>query len=75
MIEIKEDKDRKVLIDPEWIDWISWSKRRFNVSIDREKIKACPSFDLSLPVQREYEDLLYEHYDCKKYWERKDADS
>ncbi|MDW7658392.1 MAG: PRC-barrel domain-containing protein [Bacillota bacterium] len=75
VIEIDEEKEKKVLIDPEWIDWISWKKRRISVSIKREKIKACPRFDLSLPIQREYENLLYEHYECKKYWERKDAGS
>jgi sporulation protein YlmC with PRC-barrel domain len=75
VIEIDEDQEKKVLIDPEWIDWISWRKRRISVSMKREKIKACPNFDLSLPLQREYEDLLYDHYECKKYWERNDADS
>ena len=75
VIETDQDKGKKVLIDPEWIDWISWKKRRISVSMEREKIKACPSFDLSLPIQREYEDLLYDHYECKKYRERKDADS
>lgn len=75
VIEIDEGKEKKVLIDPEWIDWISWEKRRISVSMQREKIKACPSFDLSLPIQREYEELLYDHYECKKYWERNDTDS
>ncbi len=63
--------DKKVLIDPEWIDWISWKQARVSVSMDREKIQGCPSFDLAMPINREYEELLYNHYECKKYWDEK----
>ena len=71
LIEAKKGLNgKKILIAPEWIDWISWKKQRVSVSMDREKIQGCPNFDLSLPVQREYEELLYDHYECKKYWDR-----
>ena len=60
---------KKILIAPEWIDWISWKKQRVSVSMDKEKIQGCPDFDLSIPIGREYEELLYDHYECKKYWD------
>jgi uncharacterized protein YrrD len=60
---------KKILIAPEWIDWISWKQRRVSVSMDKEKIQGCPNFDLSLPIGRDYEELLYDHYECKKYWD------
>lgn len=60
---------KKILIAPEWIDWISWKQRRVSVSMDKEKIQGCPNFDLSMPIGREYEELLYNHYECKKYWD------
>lgn len=65
----KGQKSKKVLIAPEWIDWISWKKQRVSVSMDREKIQGCPNFDLTMPIAREYEELLYNHYECKKYWD------
>ena len=66
----KAMNSKKLLIDPEWIDWISWKQKRVSVSMDREKIKGCPKFDMSLPIPREYEKMLYEHYECKAYWDR-----
>lgn len=55
---------KKILIAPDKIDWISWKKKKVSVSMDKEKIRACPNFDLSLPVKHEYEALLYEQYEC-----------
>jgi sporulation protein YlmC with PRC-barrel domain len=60
---------KKILVAPDWIDAISWSERYMAVKIEKEKMRACPNFDLSIPIRREYEELLYEHYECKKYWE------
>ncbi len=62
---------KKVLISPEWIKWISWYQKKVSVNMQKETIKSCPDFDLSTPVSRKYEDLIYEHYGCNKYWNNK----
>jgi sporulation protein YlmC with PRC-barrel domain len=62
-------ESKKILIAPDWIDTINWHERDMSVNIATKKMGECPNFDLSMPIRREYEDLLYEHYECKKYWE------
>jgi hypothetical protein len=75
IIDTRKGSDgKKILIAPEWIDWISWKQKRVSVSLDKGKIEACPLFDQAIPVQREYEQLLYDHYECKKYWENNDKE-
>jgi sporulation protein YlmC with PRC-barrel domain len=63
-------KGKNVIIAPEWINWISWYQKQLSVDIPKEKIKKCPDFEISAPISREYEELLYKHYRCTKYWEQ-----
>ncbi|MDQ2087423.1 PRC-barrel domain-containing protein [Herbivorax sp. ANBcel31] len=70
VLDTKKNLDgKKVLIAPEWINFISWNQKKFSVNIPKESIQKCPDFDVSLPISREYEELLYNHYGCEKYWE------
>jgi sporulation protein YlmC with PRC-barrel domain len=62
-------ESKKILIAPDWIDTINWHERDMSVNIATKKMSECPTFDLSMPIRREYENLLYEHFECKKYWE------
>jgi hypothetical protein len=61
---------KKVLVSPEWIKTISWSKREVYVDLLREVIKNSPEFDPSAPVNRDDEDRLYDYYGRQKYWTR-----
>jgi hypothetical protein len=62
--------DRKVLIAPRWIDWVNWAKRQVHVNLHRETIKNSPEYDPAAPVNREYEERLYDFYGRPKpkYW-------
>jgi uncharacterized protein YrrD len=62
---------KHVIIAPEWINWIGWIEKRVSVDLDKKKIEGCPDFDISLPISREYEEELYEYYNCPKYWAEK----
>lgn len=59
---------KKILLAPEWIDWISWRERHVLVNMEKEKIQGCPNFDLSFPLKQEYADILYDRYECKQHW-------
>jgi hypothetical protein len=61
---------RKVLVSPTWITSLSWSDRKVIVDLSREVIKESPKFDPSAPVNREYEERLYDYYGRPRYWLR-----
>jgi len=60
---------KKVLLAPAWIQRISWISSKFYVSISREAIQGAPAYVEGTPVTREYEALLYQHYERIPYWE------
>lgn len=59
---------KKVLIAPEWIKWISWDQKKVAIWPTKENIEKCPSLDVEYPINRNYEDKLYEYYDYSRYW-------
>lgn len=59
---------KKVLISPWWIEKVSWGDAKVYVDLTRELIKDSPEFDPSQPVNRKYEERLYDFYGRPKYW-------
>lgn len=59
---------RKVLIAPSWIAQIVWNESRVHISHTRQEVKDSPVFDPSEPVNRKYEEVLYDYYGRQKYW-------
>jgi hypothetical protein len=59
---------RKVLVSPFWIENISWEDSKVYVDLSKEKIKESPRYDASAPVNRKYEERLYDYYGRPKYW-------
>jgi uncharacterized protein YrrD len=65
---------RKVLVSRLWIDEVSWLGSKVTVDLTKEEIEKSPEFDPSSPVNREYEEVLYDYYGRPKYWvEQHDA--
>ena len=60
----------KVLVAITWADGISWSESKVTVSmLTKESVKSCPEYDPAKPVNREYEQRLYDYYGRPKYWD------
>ena len=59
---------KKVLVSPEWIHNVSWNESMVKVELTREAIKAAADYDLSRPIDRDYEDRLHTHYGRQGYW-------
>ena len=59
---------KKVIVAISWIGKVDWAERAVSVDLCREEIRNSPEFDLSRPVNREYERKLYEHYRRPGYW-------
>ena len=58
---------KKVLIASDWIKQVSWPGEAY-VDMTRKQIEDSPEFDPSAPVNREYEERLYDFYGRAKYW-------
>lgn len=59
---------RKVLVAPLWIASVSWEEEKVFVDLTREQIEDSPGYDPSEPVNREYEERLYDFYGRPRYW-------
>ncbi len=59
---------KHVLVAPEWIDKVSWTKAKVFLSLPSESIEKAPEYDDEKPIAREYEVKLYQHYNCEGYW-------
>jgi hypothetical protein len=58
----------EVLIAPQWTERVDWEERELHVAMSREKIENCPDYDPHAPVEREYEEVLYDYYGRPVYW-------
>ena len=62
--------DRKVLINTEWIDSVSWEDSYVRLDLSHDSLGKCPDYDPDEPVNREYEVRLYDYHGRPRYWER-----
>ena len=61
---------KKVLVSPWWLKDIDWAARTASTDLKQEDIKAGPHYDPAMPVNREYEQRLYDFHGRPKYWGR-----
>ncbi|MBU0491622.1 MAG: PRC-barrel domain-containing protein [Chloroflexi bacterium] len=59
---------KKVLVDPQWIDRVSWAEHKVYVKQSRQQIKDSPAYDPAGPPSRDYESQLYQYYGFPGYW-------
>jgi len=61
---------KNVLISPSWVDDINWGKSKISLNQNQKKITESPEYDPLEPVNREYEERLYDYYGRHKYWDK-----
>lgn len=61
---------KHILVNPGWIEEISWTTRTVSVGLSCEAIKGAPDFDPSKAISRGYETRLFKHYGRPVYWRR-----
>ncbi|MCA9973181.1 MAG: PRC-barrel domain-containing protein [Anaerolineales bacterium] len=59
---------RKVLVALQWVQQIAWIDRRVYVDLHQETIKNSPEYDPDEPLERAYEERLYDYYGRPRYW-------
>ena len=58
----------EVLLALPWIDRIDWAEHAVHFDVDRRTIRGGPEFDPEMPVNREFEERLYDYYGRPRYW-------
>lgn len=59
---------KRVLVSPRWIKNVSWTDSEVYMDLSREAVRNSPEFNHDAPVNRDYEDRLYDYYGRRKYW-------
>jgi uncharacterized protein YrrD len=59
---------RKVLVARNWLKSVSWKDRKVVINLTCEEIKGSPEYDEAEPVNRRYEERLYDYYGRPTYW-------
>jgi hypothetical protein len=62
-------KGRRILIIPECVTDIDWSKKIIDTSIGEEDVKDCPEYNQETPLERNFETVLHDYYGWPRYWE------
>ncbi|MBZ0158171.1 MAG: hypothetical protein K8I29_18395 [Alphaproteobacteria bacterium] len=62
------ESHKSVLISTEWVQKIVRSEERVYVDLDRERVMSSPEYDPALPISREFELEIYDHYGRPRYW-------
>lgn len=59
---------KKVILSPKWIEKVDWAQAEVCVGLKKEIIKNAPEFDPTKPIDRDYEEKLFDYYGTVKYW-------
>lgn len=68
-ISDKLDADKKVLVALEWIKSIMVASKEIHIDLTEDAIRYSPAFNPSMPVNRQYEEVLYDYHGRPKYWQ------
>jgi hypothetical protein len=59
---------RHVLVAPNWFTEILWAERSIRTDLTAEQIENSPEYNPGAPINREYEQQLYDFYGRPVYW-------
>ncbi len=58
----------KVVVAPRWITSVSWPDAKVSVDLTRQAVKDAPPYDGLVPLDRQQETGIHEHYGRPGYW-------
>jgi len=53
---------KKVLVATQWLKLVDWHTRELTVDLTTDEIKGSPEYDPTAPVNRDYEEELFDYY-------------
>lgn len=62
--------NRRVLLAPSWLTSLAWTRKEAHTALTVEEIEESPEHDPTAPVDRAYEERLYDHYGRRVYWDK-----
>jgi hypothetical protein len=62
------DEEKLWLCSPQWIGEVDWAGPIIHAALPAEKIWNAPGYDPSIPIKRDFEARLYQHYELNPYW-------
>jgi len=65
----KLDAEKRVLVALEWVSKIKVESKEIRIDLTQDAIKYSPALDPTLPVNRQYEEVLYDYHGRPKYWQ------
>jgi len=69
VINTRKELDREeVLVAVKWIDEIDWQDSHVRIILKTETVNKSPVYDPGEPINREYEEMLFDYYGRPKYW-------
>lgn len=63
------ESDKQILVALDWIRRIDVSGNKVFIDLTQDAVKYSPKFDATLPVNRQYEEVIYDYYGRPKYWQ------
>ncbi|MGV8084819.1 MAG: PRC-barrel domain-containing protein [Candidatus Bilamarchaeum sp.] len=61
---------KKVLLSLDWIKEIVHSGKKVHVDLLKKQVENSPEYNIDQPVNRGYEEVLYDYYGKPKYWDK-----
>ena len=61
-------REKEVLLRPSHVNSVHWADRKVSVDISTDALRNSPEYDLSVPLDREFELVLHDYYRWPKYW-------
>jgi len=59
---------KRVLIAPEWVTEIDWTRSRLYVDLTKAQVEQSPEYNPEAAINRDYEKRLYQHYGYMTQW-------
>ncbi|MDQ8205044.1 PRC-barrel domain-containing protein [Pelagicoccus sp. SDUM812003] len=64
---------KKFLVDIDWIETFDWASKSAQISLSRSQIESAPQYDPKTPINRDYENEIYDYYGRPAPWSQTDA--
>ena len=68
-LDILPGRENKVLLLPQQVESVDTPRSEIRVSLDVQEVKDSPEYNLSDPLEREFELVLHDYYGWPQYWE------
>lgn len=59
---------KRVIVDPNWVDDVNWADNSVLLKVNKKQVESSPEYDPSMPVERDFEKSIFDHYKFPYYW-------